>query len=627
MKSLYLSIVFLFLHFFCFDQWTAQTAVNTLVADAETGDVQSIGTSDGKTYVAFWKVAPDPVNYEIRLQLLDAEGNRLFGPDGMLVNAVVPMSTFTTLWSIAIDAQDNVILSFNGTGTGNPVYVHKISPAGEQLWGANGINPGAGFDSKVLPLSDGGAIVAWLPGNQGVFQRFDANGNAVWANPVTISPIVANHRTSAGEMAELSDNSILMLYHDRGGFSPSSYMHAQRYDINGTAMWASQAVLANASTVFNRRYTIVQQADTVYLGYSAAIGLVFHSYLQRINPDGALPWGVNGSDFSTGTTYYERDTEIATDEESPYIWAIAEYTTTSQGEIGEYVQKFDKSTGARLFGDEAKEVFAVNDQHFSHRGNLQLIADRPVFMLSKGYNNGATPVETIVAYLDENGNFVWPEQYRTIGSFASSKLRFDFMKPFNGQCVGVWVEDRPSVGSRAYAQNIQVAGCALPVAGFQTDITEAQATFSSTAVEADDIAWDFGDNATGLGINPVHQYAADGQYTVCQYVSNNCGADTLCQLSTIMITGANEPVATQSIEIFPNPAAGDFVIKINQPDNSPALLEIISANGALMHSEQLNIQANMYTAAIQNNHWAPGVYYINITNGKTRMATRMVICR
>lgn len=93
--------------------------------------------------------------------------------------------------------------------------------------------------------------------------------------------------------------------------------------------------MANASTSFNRRYSIFQEGEAVYLGYSAALGLVFHSYLQKINADQTLPWGINGSDFSTGTIYYERDTEIASLEGSPFIWAVCEYTSTSQGQIGE----------------------------------------------------------------------------------------------------------------------------------------------------------------------------------------------------------------------------------------------------------------------------------------------------
>ena len=34
-------------------QWTTDTEVNTLVSNTESGDMQAIGTSEGKTYVIF----------------------------------------------------------------------------------------------------------------------------------------------------------------------------------------------------------------------------------------------------------------------------------------------------------------------------------------------------------------------------------------------------------------------------------------------------------------------------------------------------------------------------------------------------------------------------------------------
>ena len=68
-------IIFSFLLIFivsmnCYAQWTTDTVLNTLVADSEVGDMQAIGTSEGKTYVVFWKSVAPPVNYELRLQIL-----------------------------------------------------------------------------------------------------------------------------------------------------------------------------------------------------------------------------------------------------------------------------------------------------------------------------------------------------------------------------------------------------------------------------------------------------------------------------------------------------------------------------------------------------------------------------
>ena len=84
-----------------FGQWTDDYTQNTLVADAPTGDIQSIGTNDGKTYVIFWDESD---GYELRIQLLDAEGNQLWGSNGILANDIADNGTWTATRSQAVDA-------------------------------------------------------------------------------------------------------------------------------------------------------------------------------------------------------------------------------------------------------------------------------------------------------------------------------------------------------------------------------------------------------------------------------------------------------------------------------------------------------------------------------------------
>ena len=84
MKNLTLLIVF-FITVNMNAQWTTDTDVNTLVVESESSDMKAIGTSDGQIYVVFWKSVAAPANYELRLQLLDALGNRQFGDDGILL--------------------------------------------------------------------------------------------------------------------------------------------------------------------------------------------------------------------------------------------------------------------------------------------------------------------------------------------------------------------------------------------------------------------------------------------------------------------------------------------------------------------------------------------------------------
>lgn len=444
-----------------FAQWTTDTDVNTAVEGLQTEDIQSIGTSDGKTYVAFWRIAPAPQNYEMRLQVLDASGNKLLGEDGMVVNDVVEMSTFTTVWSVAIDKTDHLYIGFNGTGGNNSAYVHKIAPDGTQVWGTSGINVGSGYDVKVLPLANGEVVVSWLPDNKGVFQKYDASGTPIYPAPIIIQPTVSNHKTNAGELAGLSNGDFVMVIHDRGGFSPSASPVAQRYrGTDGAAMWGTPIPISNGvSTYSNKRYNLVQSQDTVYLGYSGSVGLNFFSYLQRINPDGSLPWGANGVDFSTQNSDYELDTKIAYQEGSESIWAICEYTNTSQSNEGEFVQKFNKTTGERLLGDLAKELFPIAPANISHRGALQLVEDKPLFLVSNGNSNGVFPLDLLAVSLDNEGEFAWPEVTRPVGTNTTgAKARINLNRSANQTCVAVWAENRTAIGeSRAFAQPVSLS--------------------------------------------------------------------------------------------------------------------------------------------------------------------------
>ena len=71
----------------------------------------------------------------------------------------------------------------------------------------------------------------------------------------------------------------------------------------------------------------------------------------------------------------------------------------------------------------------------------------------------------------------------------------------------------------------------FPIAGFTFTTDFLTLDFSDESLFADSVFYDFGDGSAGSNLsNPTHTYAAAGTYTVCQYVNNTCGADTLCRI-------------------------------------------------------------------------------------------------
>src|SRR5690606_20519010 len=140
-----------------FAQWTEDYNTNTLVATGTTSDIQSIGTNDGNTYVIFWD---ETDGYKLRVQLLDTEGVQQWGSNGILANDVADNGSWTAVRSEAVDNEGNLYIAFTATNDSKG-YINKISPSGEQLFGTGGISIDEGWDMKILPMNDGGAIAAW----------------------------------------------------------------------------------------------------------------------------------------------------------------------------------------------------------------------------------------------------------------------------------------------------------------------------------------------------------------------------------------------------------------------------------------------------------------------------------
>lgn len=446
MKKLF--TIFCFLSVFITNaQWTTDTDVNTLVAESGELDVQARGTSDGQTYVVYWKNVGAPTNIELRLQIMDADGNQKLGNDGMLVSDQIPMSTFTVILNSEVDADDNLYIGVTGTGDFS-AYAFKFDIDGNHLWGANGVSLGTGVPVSIFPLSSGDAIVSWRDSGPAVMQKFDASGNPVW--PST-KPIGSNNSLAAN-FFELSNGDYEVVFHSLLS-GVSSNLYAQRYTTDGDPVWANAVQITNGTTAYNRAYPGVQDGDVVYMGYFSAANNRFDSYLQRINPDGTLPWGINGSDFDTNQTDYEMETEIAFQSGSDYVWSISTYRDASQNNRGEYVQKFDKETGARELTENAKVVFPIGSDK-SHAGSLRLRSGNPLFLIEEGENNGVSSTTLSAVYLDENGDFAWTEETRPMATFAADKARVNFTKEGNMQNVAVFAEDKGD-GMKIYAQNIE----------------------------------------------------------------------------------------------------------------------------------------------------------------------------
>lgn len=431
-------------------QWTPLTDVNTEVATSNSDDMKVLGTANGKTVSVFWKVVNAPVNYELRMQVMSPQGVKLLGPDGVLVSNTMSMSTSTAIMKIAVDQNENVYIGATGT-SGGIGYAFKLDINGNHLWNPNGINLGSGYVVTILPLSTGEAVIAWNASNQTMLQKYSANGSPIWTAAQQVSNGATNGK-SPGDLFELSNNEFLLVFHVLS-FGINSTLWAQKYSSMGLPLWANPIQLSNKGTTYNTNYSSTQDGNVVYYGYKGATGTHFDSYLQRINSDGTLPWGINGKDFDVTTTRNEMDTKVAFSTGSPYVWSICNYTNSAQSDYGVYIQKFDKVTGDRQFSDTAKMIYAIGTWKVNS-GDLQLVNGLPVFLMKSGFDNGGTPTTLHACMLTVNGSFAWPYETKPMGTYLASKKRIFFSKSTNGKVVATFIETKATGGSKIYAQSV-----------------------------------------------------------------------------------------------------------------------------------------------------------------------------
>ena len=433
-------------------QWNTNTSVNLLISSLTIADMQAAPTTDGKTWIAFYSETFG--NYNMMAQLIDANGNKLLGPDGMLVGSY-PSGSATYVFNACVDASNNFIIGYQDQRSGGmDAVVYKISETGTQLWGADGIVLGGGLAPYPAALSNGEVIVAWNgdAGNTLNLQKITVGGTLAWSTPKLV--LVNSATTSRGQPIANTEGKFTMVYQEGGMYST---LYAQMFSNSGTALYPPLQ-LCNQTTAAYRYYSISAEADTTYFGYYASSGMRFNSFLQRINPGGTIPWGMNGSNFNTavGTNdSYQGETSINLTPGSAFVWSVCNFSNPNQTTYGVYIQKFLKTTGARQFTDLAKVVYAISSSTDQRCGNLALVSDNPMFM---SYNVND---KIFVTRLDASGNFVWPgnriEISSTTATQAVPKMRFEFTPDGPNRCAGSWIENR-GPGYKGYAQGVSIGG-------------------------------------------------------------------------------------------------------------------------------------------------------------------------
>lgn len=431
-------------------QWSANTGLNTSLSTLKSADQNLAGTADGKTWIAYYH--ENTGNYDMRIQLLDAQGNRLLGADGALVNSNISGSAiFTT--SLAVDNAGNAIIGMQDERNGSRrIVLYKINQAGASVWGAAGIVLEAGLGSSVAALSNDEVVAAWVSDVNTVrFQKIRNDGTVAWTNP---REIPGTNNTTPNVVAG-SNGRFSLMFMNRVAAPFYTRVFLQRYTNDGLPLWASAAPVSTLQTTSITPMAIARGKDEeLFLASSYFNGSFRDVLLQRVDSSGNILWGNNGVAVTDTANIIEFGHYIQYDAAAQTVWCIIDATNPGQNQSGIIAQQYDLN-GNRLWGANGKTLFQVNAVQKKVYG-LQLCSDGAVFVNSDATN------KIFAGKVDGNGAISWAGLPLELNSTANGKSKIAMSRQAAGQVVIAWAENRGSI-TQPFAQNATCAGATGPV--------------------------------------------------------------------------------------------------------------------------------------------------------------------
>ncbi len=439
-------------------QWSSNPALNAAIANKTGDQVQTKirPTSDGGCYISW--LDNNAGGYDTYIQRLNRQGIEQWAHNGVLVADTSFSSTED--YGLVVDANDNAIIAFRDDRSGGQqIACNKISPAGVLLWGNLGvqvsINPNQSHSPHVAALSDGNYVVGWSEGANLRRQKLDSSGAPQWtAGGLFEAPPASNSDLICDVIA--SDAGNVMISWAR---NPSRFLNAQKYDTNGAPMWnaGSPVVVFNGSALqFGYFPTFLHDGagGAIFSWYET--GGTRNGYVQRINSAGAEVFPHNGVACSTNTTGRIRiSSSVAYSAGTNEIFSYwTDSSSPTQNMWGVYGQKFNGSTGARLWTDTAKELVPLGRNQTAF---VTCVADQSGNSMAFWFDQPGSGAHVMGARLDALGNIQWGGSPILVCSTASGKSRLAAtISPCN-QALVAWGDSRTD-GGDIYAQNVKPSG-------------------------------------------------------------------------------------------------------------------------------------------------------------------------
>jgi hypothetical protein len=357
------------------------------------------------------------------------------------------------------------VLTFTDTRAGGDldVYAYRVTPAGTQAWGANGVtlSNNVDFDGnpRVCEAGDGDFVFAWSNSGARTIQmqrldvagapRFPGDGVAIpgdtgqspaWARPVAASPL---------------DGSVVVSWVRATSFSAAKHLHAQKFDALGQPLWNGGVRLpvfdqVSLPIAFDPRIASDGQGGAIF-AWHFAVGSAFSARVQRVTAAGVEVFPHNGVDVSTNANS-KFDPAIVWQPATQSIQVAWNERNTAQTTWGLGAQSID-ALGNRQWGATGVSLLPINT----------VVKFAPVAARVGDGMAAAVLVEDLgllrksvqVFGVDAAGG----QRHAPVvaSSFRSDKLRLGVASTSSGTSLLAWTDQR-SGAADVYGAAVDVAG-------------------------------------------------------------------------------------------------------------------------------------------------------------------------
>lgn len=267
-----------------------------------------------------WQDTRDGLGYQTWAQLVQPDGNVLWGGGGLLVCG----ASETQGAPLAVsDGAGGLIAAWTDRRAGNDdVYAQRVTVTGTLRWNANGValanGVGAQQVSAIAAAASGMADLAWtdahLDAGDVRAQRVDSTGAAQWTAQGAAVSTFPGSQSGARLVSDGSGGVFAVWVDARSG---EDDLYAQRLDGSGVAQWAADGIALVSATGTQRRPAIASDGagGAIVAWQDRRDGKEEFAYAARLAANGSQTWTSGGlvptslalsrSDFSGGAVQLE----------------------------------------------------------------------------------------------------------------------------------------------------------------------------------------------------------------------------------------------------------------------------------------------------------------------------------